>query len=251
MFTYLKFEPAPALKHCIDFYWLLQTGSSYEPVCVPLFADTSTDIFANLGSSPAAFNQNCLMSPGGLYVGGTSTCAGFVNSLPNSIFIGIRFKPCGLHTIYKFPLVELVNNIIDFHDRELLLLLDVDAGLPARLDAYFFSKLTSAAMPAPIAKVVLGAKGLISVDQLAEKCNVSSRTLERQAYAGLGIGPKEFISIVRFQTVLKALQKMRTNGSMMQVAYQAGYYDPAHFTREVKKYAGLTPSLIFPGPRFP
>ena len=74
--------------------------------------------------------------------------------------------------------------------------------------------------------------------------------LERQAYAGLGIGPKEFISIVRFQTVLKALQKMRTNGSMMQVAYQAGYYDPAHFTREVKKYAGLTPYLDLPGTAF-
>jgi AraC-like DNA-binding protein len=251
MFTYIKFEPAPALKYCIYFYWLLQTGPLYKPVCAPLFADASTDIFANLGSSTAAFNQNCLMAPGRLYIGGTSTCAGFVNSLPDSTFVGIRFKPCGLHTIYKFPLTELVNNIIDFHDRRLSDLLDVDAGLPERLDKHFLYKLSGFPPPAAIAEVVLGAKGVISVDQLAQKCNVSSRTLERQAYSNLGIGPKEFIRIVRFQTVLKALQKMRTNGSMMQVAYQAGYYDPAHFTREVKKYSGLTPSAIFPGPRFP
>ena len=251
MFHYFKYEPSAALKCYIDFYWFLHTDMTYKPVKAPVFADACTDIFANMGSSAAAFNQKYVMLPGRLYIGGATTSAGFINSLPGSTFAGIRFKPAGLHALYKFPLAEIVDRITAFHDPHLFSLLDIDSDLPDRLDRYFLSKLKNATHLTPLVEVVLSTRGVISVDELAQKCNVSNRTLERHAYTNLGIGPKAFISIVRFQTVLKVLQKVRSNGSMMEVAYQMGYYDPAHLTREVKKYSGLTPSTIFPGPRFP
>jgi AraC-like DNA-binding protein len=98
--------------------------------------------------------------------------------------------------------------------------------------------------------IVFEAKGQISVSQLARMCNLSSRTLERHCYFNIGIGPKEFISIVRFKSAIWALESDKAEISG-RIAVRMGYYDQSHFIKEIKKRTGFLPSCLFKIRQFP
>jgi len=245
---YSKYKPSPSLKKHIDFYWVLQTDATYKPFKAPLVADACTDIFINAGENAGDFNGNSPLLPGCVYMGGTTTTSSFVRTLPDSLFIGIRFKPGGLSVFYDIPLYEIVDQIIGIQDNYLLSIIGLDELLPLRFDQYFEAKQKEKRSITSITEAVYHYNGQISVDALAQKCNVSNRTLERMFSINVGITPKEFINIVRFQQTLKVLQNERSKGRLLQIASEMGYCDHAHLTREIKKYSGLTPSAIWPGP---
>jgi AraC-like DNA-binding protein len=248
---YVKYLPDISLQTHIAYYWVLQTDSTFTAVNVPLFADVCTDIFINIGNAEGKFNEDGSLSPGCIYMGGASTSSSFINTLPNSTFIGIRFKAGGLTVFYNLPLFEIVDQIIEFQDKQLSLLLDIDEILPKRLDNFFINKKSNTTCIPAITEMVHNYRGIIPVEILSQKFNMSTRTLERVFNKNAGMAPKEFIGIIRFQKALKMLQKNKLKGRLFDVAFEAGYYDHAHLTRDVKKYSGLNPSKIWPGPRFP
>ncbi len=248
---YVKYLPDISLQRYIAYYWVLQTDSTFIAVNVPMFADVDTDLFINFGSCEAKFNDHVALSPGCIYMGGANTTSSYINSFPNSTFIGIKFKAGGLPVFYNLPLFEIIDQIVEFQDKQLYLILDMDEMLPKRLDKFFIAKRNKINHISPITEVLHSHRGIMQVDLLAQKCNMSTRTMERAFNKNMGMGPKEFIGIVRFQKALKMLQKNKLKGKLLNVAFEAGYYDHAHLTREVKKYSGLTPSEIWPGPRFP
>jgi len=241
---YLKYKPHILLQKYIDFYWVLQTDKT--ALKVPLFSDVTTDVFINMGNTAGDVGSLMLVAPGNMYMGGPGTCAFYFNCFPGNVFIGIRFKPGGLPLFYHVPLADMVDQIIEFRDPQLASILDVDELLPSRLDEYFLSKKKTKHSATIIADAVYQYKGRISVDMLAKECNMSNRTLERYFYNHMGIGPKEFINIIRFRQVLLALQNGSTRGELVKIAAELGYYDQSHFIKEVKKRAGSIPSAIGP-----
>jgi AraC-like DNA-binding protein len=56
----------------------------------------------------------------------------------------------------------------------------------------------------------------------------------------VGVSPKRFARIVRFDRALRAIAERRGT-SLGEIALAAGYYDQAHFTNEFREHAGLTP----------
>jgi AraC-like DNA-binding protein len=56
----------------------------------------------------------------------------------------------------------------------------------------------------------------------------------------VGLTPKRFARVIRFQRMLKLLSKNPT-ASWAYLACDAGYSDQAHFNREFREFAGLTP----------
>lgn len=80
------------------------------------------------------------------------------------------------------------------------------------------------------------------IPELADAVGLSERQLRRRFTEAVGYGPKTLHSILRFQYALK-LGRTATSG-LAGVAYEAGYADQAHFTREVRRLAGLTPSEL-------
>lgn len=86
--------------------------------------------------------------------------------------------------------------------------------------------------------------GRISVRQLASHVDLSRRQLERKVGAAVGLTPKEFCRVVRYQKVL-ALKQHDPSLTLTQLAYAGGYADQAHFTREFSRMTGYAPSRAF------
>ncbi|MHA4808099.1 helix-turn-helix domain-containing protein [Flavitalea flava] len=243
--TYKEFKPCSALSRFIEVYWHLHIGSHFTPVRQYIFADGLTEIFTNLGNSVPVIDGTKFLKPGKLYFGGTMTTTSTFTRMPNSDFAGIRLKPGGIAAFYSLNLSELVDQIIDFPDPELQGLLYPDDQLGERLDSFFSRKLNTRILPVvAITESVSLHRGLITVDQLARQHHISKRSLERHFNAAIGVGPKEFIKVIRFQHLLKKLKAKDSQESLLQIACEMGYYDHAHLTREVRRYGGQNPSSL-------
>jgi AraC-like DNA-binding protein len=57
----------------------------------------------------------------------------------------------------------------------------------------------------------------------------------------VGLAPKVFCRVRRFQRVLRMLHKT-TQVDWADVALECGYYDQAHFIHDFQSFCGLTPS---------
>ena len=88
----------------------------------------------------------------------------------------------------------------------------------------------------------LGAEtGVTSISSLASDLEISRRHLIRRFKSNIGLSPKEFANIVRFQS---ALNRLISEGDTHTTIAECGYYDQPHFIKDIKRYTGHTPSQL-------
>ncbi len=80
----------------------------------------------------------------------------------------------------------------------------------------------------------------ISLQQLADKANMSLRTFKRRFKEASGETPTQFLQILRLEQGKDMLRHTQKNVS--QVAWAVGYEDPGHFNRLFKRHFGTTPA---------
>src|SRR5262249_52125221 len=84
--------------------------------------------------------------------------------------------------------------------------------------------------------------GLIELSNIAYSLGLSSRQLQRPFRDEVGIGPKLFSRIQRFQRVFWALENAAPD--WVQVALDCGYFDQAHLIRDFHDFAGQPPAAL-------
>ena len=79
----------------------------------------------------------------------------------------------------------------------------------------------------------------MSVTELAGKACLSPKQFGRIFSNYVGMMPKEYSRIVRFQKSLWLLQNHHRDYA--GIAYACGYSDQSHFIRDFRHFCGLTP----------
>lgn len=82
-------------------------------------------------------------------------------------------------------------------------------------------------------------KGLVAVAELARMAGMSERQLQRRFKKEIGLGPKEFCSVLRFNHVYSHMQ--RTRRLDLDIALQCGYFDESHMLKDLSYYLGKAP----------
>jgi AraC-like DNA-binding protein len=80
-------------------------------------------------------------------------------------------------------------------------------------------------------------KGTIRMSELASLLHTSASPLEKRFRQAIGASPKKFATIVRARNVLAAMEK----GNQDYAGYLSAFYDQAHFIKDFKKFAAVTP----------
>ncbi|WP_276358054.1 helix-turn-helix domain-containing protein [Cohnella caldifontis] len=86
-------------------------------------------------------------------------------------------------------------------------------------------------------------QGQIPMSTLAAECMLSLRQFERRFKQLIGVSPKVFARLLRFEALLTSLIQGPTV-SFTDVSSHLGYHDQAHVIHEFKKWAGCTPSAF-------
>jgi len=97
-------------------------------------------------------------------------------------------------------------------------------------------------------RTLLASGGTGSIHQLAETVGWNQRTLERRFAREVGVGPKSLLRMVRFHSLLSTLTR-EPNDSWASRAFDCGYNDQSHLTRDVRQFAGCTPTRLGGGDR--
>lgn len=81
-------------------------------------------------------------------------------------------------------------------------------------------------------------QALPSIDLLSKQICYSSRQLNRKAQSLFGISTEELVVHKKFRTAVSLMHDSKR--TLTSIAYDAGFYDQAHFCRIFKNYSGLT-----------
>jgi transcriptional regulator GlxA family with amidase domain len=86
--------------------------------------------------------------------------------------------------------------------------------------------------------------GAVGVGALKARYGVSARQFDRAFTRQVGMAPKVYARMLRFQRAL-ALKQAGSASSWTQVAQAAGYFDQAHMIRDFRAFADATPTQFF------
>ncbi len=82
--------------------------------------------------------------------------------------------------------------------------------------------------------------GNISVHSVCEQINKSKRQFNRKFSEIIGIPPIQYIKIRQLHFIINLIH-LKQYKSIKEIAYDTGFYDPAHFSNSFKKLTGMTP----------
>ncbi len=85
--------------------------------------------------------------------------------------------------------------------------------------------------------------GKLPIAELVLQLNVSRRHLERQFLKCLGISPKQYAKLVRFNSYIDVLL-LNKQVDWMELVEQFNYHDQPHLIHEVKTMAQLSPQAL-------
>ncbi len=98
--------------------------------------------------------------------------------------------------------------------------------------------------------------GQARVEPLMDETGWSRRLVTERFRTQLGLAPKAYARIIRFQRAVGLLGTVRDGHTLADVAIECGYYDQSHLTRDFVALAGSTPTALMteragePGVRF-
>ena len=152
------------------------------------------------------------------------------------------------------PIHELTNRIVELSaidsafENELVGALASSQGLTNRINAierYLARRAHAFAGDQRLLNLTANAvrvSGRITIDRLASSAGISARQLERRFLGEVGIGPKLFCRILRFQQVFRAVAE--DSAGWAALAIDCGYYDQAHLIRDFQEFAHQTPAVL-------
>ncbi len=82
---------------------------------------------------------------------------------------------------------------------------------------------------------------LMTLEALSRKVGYSQKHLISIFKSHVGVSPKAFLRIMRFQGAVQAIEQ-RKNVQWSTLALDSGYFDQAHFIHDFKTFSGFTPA---------
>lgn len=244
---YHEYPPDIRLQSLVETYWLADDFIAVEQRQL-ILPDGCVDIIFNF-NNPHRAEQIALI--------GTMTSPLEISYRPGQVqMLGIRFAPAGITALTRLPVHEITNRRIELSlagilfDTAFIEHLQETESVQLKLkylNAYLVSRLAKFYTPdrqiqAAVSLIKDNTAGL-SIKQLASVCCLGERQLERRFSAAIGISPKQFSSVMRFEYARSYL-KAHPSESLQEVAWQCGYYDHSHLFKEFQHLGKIYPSEL-------
>ena len=234
---------------------LREVGFSDLTSCSPQFADGHASMLFELG-------RTCTLD--GRWHRDVSACGGTVTGPKTTVgriaagdlpqMLGILFRPsASAASLLGVPLRALTDRTIEIGDAWggegnglATELADLDeSGRLGRMESLLLNRLatkrarTSTVHIEKLAAWVLQQRGRTTVEGMARAGGVSRQHLTREFHDRLGITPKLYCRLARFQSGLAYAGCRRVDWA--QAAAEMGYADQSHMIAEFRRFGGLTP----------
>lgn len=239
----IEYTPSIELEKYIDAYWSFRNNTGNE-IIFPVVPDGCSDIIFHL-------NDSILLNElDGVFVSGVMENAKLTKIPKGMELFGVRFRPGVLSYFLDFDMGKIRNDMMelskinqDFSKKFVIDTCEKDENIILEVENFlnliFDEKQIEENLMRVIKEIITNPQ--ILIEDLAEKHGFSIKTLQRIFFKRVGLTPKKFARIMRFQI---AHQKISKDGlkDLVFSALSAGYFDQAHFNKEYQKLVGCNPS---------
>lgn len=245
---YKLITPPDHLKQWIRFFWALETDGEVSHVLNPL-ADGCPGIIFQHASDGQFYDRAKHLMPEIFLYGQTINCSPL--SL-NGKFktVGICFYPSALRSLFRINASELTDSCVDITllTDQLKEPLANSISLTEKIEIFSSRIWDIIKREEPAAdratefaiRRIVQSNGNLQLRSLQKEMQLSERGLQRKFEQYVGIPPKLFSRVCRFQASLTQLRKSNFH-NLSDIAFDNGYADQSHFIRTFKDFAGFSP----------
>lgn len=161
---------------------------------------------------------------------------------------GIKFRPGGYYPFARYPISRLTNRVVPLDDDTLektLLAKRSERAMVEVAESYLLGQNPkrdpAAEKIGDIVEQIAVDRSIGTVETLAQKTAIGTRSLQRLFSRYIGVSPKWVINRNRLHEVIERLSQGETI-DWTRLALDLGYFDQAHFIKDFKSIIGRTPS---------
>lgn len=255
---YKVYEPCAALSRQVKTYWSLDCAAEEANGRERIFPDGCIEIIFNHGDRFRKYDTEAdfhIQPPA--FVHGQLKTYFELEPTGNVGIFSARLHPAGLRPFIDFDVDTFTGATLTFTDvwgddgtelEQVLMACADNAGRIAVLEKFLLEKRDALKVNnEPVefcVDAIIKSVGLMPIEEVAENLNIGKRQLERKFTASVGISPKLFARITRFQNVLQLIENKEFK-SFTATAYDGGFYDQAHFIKDFKDFTGFNPKQYF------
>jgi AraC-like DNA-binding protein len=245
--SYIERRPPQALTPFIECFWIVhgparrghRPPDRVLPDGCPEWIVHVGDCFERLIGERWTPQPRCFLA-------GTLTRPWLIRGGAHLRTLGIRFKPGAAATLLDISLAGAADTEIELGDlsRQLTTVVISVRTTERMLEAaqrlllsIAGPRLTLVPRTSKATARIRSTKGNVRIDALAASLGASRRTLERWFDTELGISPKQYARIVRFNAVLSAVAE-NERAELVDLAMEAGFFDQAHLLLDARRLAG-------------
>jgi AraC-like DNA-binding protein len=269
--SFCQHVPGSPLGQYVDWFWYYDDWRATHPR-EHVLPDGTFELIINLHEEPRklfdrhdpaqyqSFRRGWLSGAQSKYL--------VIDVLDGSAMIGAHFKPGGAASVLGMPATDLRDRVVELDAlwgssawdwREQLLAARGPQAKFRVLEALLLERLRRNSAPANGEKRVTWAlqrfleqPHVTRIGAVADKLGVSHKHFIQEFHRQVGLTPKLFCRIRRFQEVLSQINSQATV-EWVDLAYDCGYFDQAHFVNDFQAFSGVNPTaylshrLEYPG----
>lgn len=247
---HLEIEPPETLRDTIKCFWYDrkesgETEASFEVVpdgyaeIIFYFGSTcSISYNGNLQPLPSPFLMGLLNQPVLFSTKGRLEIIG-VRCFPWTVFdlLGLPTGKDGVR-VFEHPIAQLQSTLNKCMEAG-----RIDEALNQVKHHFLEARVATNIMLFKAGVAMREANGSLPVSEVAAAAHATIRTLERNFKQSSGYTVKDVSGLMRFEKARNQLW-LYPDCNISNLAYELGYTDQAHLSREFKRYSGTTPAAF-------
>lgn len=169
-----------------------------------------------------------------------------------------RFHPYGASAFLNVPLKQLMNKETPLAEvfgpgvsselqRDVLTARDTEERI-AVVERFLLERMKARRFKEDLVRrtvdLMLQTGGSTPIASLADHDPARRRKMERMFNERIGTSPKQLSKVIRLQTALRRMLDAKAQ-DLTGIAYESEFYDQAHFIKDFKEFAGVSPGEFF------
>jgi AraC-like DNA-binding protein len=249
--NYCQFQPPAHLRDYVHYFWTMESpeNSTYPQSFGPL-VDGCPGLMFQRADEGYFFDQSGQRLPE-LFAYGQTVKRTALFMVGRFKTVGVCLLPHSLPSLFGVNARELTDDCLDIRL--------VSTGLPDQLlhaasvanqidliADFLWRRICQMAKPVDQLTTyaltqLIESKGNASLKALQQSLRITERSLERKFDQQVGISPKLFARVCRFQASLTQLKQGKLT-KLSDIAFENGYADQSHFIRAFREFTGFAPS---------
>jgi AraC-like DNA-binding protein len=252
--VFKRAEPANQLKSFVKEYWLVENDDT-TPSKQKIIPDGFCEIIFHYGEPYRINLHGEWETQSNMLFAGQISNHFYLENTGSSGIIGIKLQPAAFYFLFGLEMPQFTNKVVELGSVLPGNFINAAVGLTDKkitpdqriqtAESWLLAILQKQSIKnifkvQQALDIIFEQNGMRDIETIAQKINYTRRHLEREFKKVVGLTPKLFSRIIRFNYIFQILKE--GDASWISIALDSGHFDQAHFIKNFKEFTGEEPS---------